>query len=137
MGPRRLPDFPRADPDNPFHRFRGVILHRLAVSIQPFGIAFDIGFVVQLLLQQHIAEGIYQRHVAAVVELQMTIGNARGFNAPRIADDDFGAVVPGLDYPAGDDGMGVGAVVAKDQQALRVFDVANRVAHRPVAQRLL
>lgn len=45
----------------------------------------------------------------------MTIGNARGFNAPRIADDDFGAVVPGLDYPAGDDGMGVGAVVAKDQ----------------------
>ncbi len=67
----------------------------------------------------------------------MTIGNARGFNAPRIADDDFGAVVPGLDYPAGDDGMGVGAVVAKNQQAFRVFDVANRVAHRPVAQRLL
>ncbi len=26
----------------------------------------------------------------------MTIGNARGFNAPRIADDDFGAVVRAL-----------------------------------------
>ncbi len=67
----------------------------------------------------------------------MTVGNARGFNAPRIADDDFGAVFPGFDHPAGDDWMGVGAVVAKDQQAFRVFDVADRVAHRPVAQRLL
>ena len=67
----------------------------------------------------------------------MTVGYACGFNASRIADDDLSAVFPGFDHPAGDDGMGVGAVVAKDQQALRVFDVANRVAHRPVAQRLL
>ena len=133
----RLANCLRADPDNLFHCFRGVILHRLAVGVQPFGVAFDIGFVVQLLLQQDIAEGVHQRHIAAVVELQMTVGYACGFNASRIADDDLSAVFPGFDHPAGDDGMGVGAVVAKDQQALRVFDVANRVAHRPVAQRLL
>ena len=133
----RLANSLRADPDNLFHCFRGVILHRLAVGVQPFGVAFDIGFVVQLLLQQDIAEGVHQRHIAAVVELQMTVGYACGFNASRIADDDLSAVFPGFDHPAGDDGMGVGAVVAKDQQALRVFDVAYRVAHRPVAQRLL
>ena len=73
--------------------------------------------VIQIFFQQDVSEGVDQRHVAAVIELQMAIGDAGGFDTTRVADDDFCPVFAGLNHPAGDDWVGVGAVIAKDQQA--------------------
>ena len=67
----------------------------------------------------------------------MAIGDAGGFDTARVADDDFRPVFASFNHPAGDDRVGVGAVIAKDQQAFRVFDIANRVAHRAVTERQL
>lgn len=109
-------DFLCVDFDNFFYCFWGVIFYCFVVSIQFFGIVFDIGFVVQFFFQQYIVEGIYQCYVVVVVELQMMVGNVCGFNVLWIVDDDFGVVFLGFDYLVGDDWMGVGVVVVKDQQ---------------------
>jgi hypothetical protein len=98
---------------------------------------FHIFAIVELFVDQHMAKGVNQRHIAAVVELQMPIGDARGFDPPRIADDNFGTVLPRLEHPACHDGVGIRAVIAKDKQTAGVFDIADGIAHRAVAERLL
>ncbi|MNC33558.1 hypothetical protein D3C75_819540 [compost metagenome] len=65
----------------------------------------------------------------------MLVGNARGFDTAWVADDNLRAFLFGLQHPASHDRMRIGTVVTDDQQAFGVFDIANRVAHRAVAQR--
>ncbi|MNZ64455.1 hypothetical protein D3C78_826240 [compost metagenome] len=48
--------------------FRSIIFDGLTIGIETLGKACDVGFVVQLLFQQHVAERIDQRHIAAVFE---------------------------------------------------------------------
>lgn len=62
-------------------------------------------------------KGIDQRHIAAVFQLQMLIGNAGGFNTSRIANNDFCAILTGFQHAPGSDGVRICAVVAKYQQA--------------------
>ncbi len=118
-------------------RFRRVIFYRLAVRFQPFGVARHILFVIQRFFEQHIAKGVHQRHVAAVIDLQMLIGDARGFDFARIAHNHLRAVFFGFQYATRHDRVRIGAVIAKHQQAFGVFNIADGVAHRAVAQRLL
>ena len=99
-----------------FNPLWGILFDRLPIGFKPFSKACDVVFVVQLLFQQHIAKSVDQRHVTAVFQLQMLVGNARRFDAARIADDDFCTVFPGFQHATGDDRVGVCAVVAKYQQ---------------------
>ncbi|SAG63326.1 Uncharacterised protein [Enterobacter cloacae] len=94
-----------------------VIFYRQSVSLKPFCEAGNVVFVVQFLFKQDIAKGIDQRHVTAVFQLKMKIGNACRFNMTRIADDDFCAIFTCFKHASGDDGVRVGAVIAEHQQA--------------------
>ena len=67
----------------------------------------------------------------------MLVGDARGFNTTRIADDNFGPFVFRFNHATRHYRVRVRAVVAKDQQAAGVFDIADAVAHRAVAQHIL
>ena len=115
-GAHRPANGQRRDADQCFHGFGRVVFHRLTIGLQPFGITLNVIVIVEIFFQQDIGEGVDQRHIAAVVELQMLVGDAGGFNAPRIADDDFRAVVAGSQYPSRHDRVRIGAVIAKDQQ---------------------
>ncbi|CCJ84305.1 hypothetical protein BN133_682 [Cronobacter dublinensis 582] len=127
----------RADAGQVLDRLRRVVFDGLAVRVQPLGIARHILFVIQPFFQQHIAESVHQRHIAAVVELQVLVGDARGFDFARVANNDFRAVLFGFQHAARHDRVRIGAVVAEDQQAFGVFDIADGVTHRAVAERLL
>ncbi|CAH0214627.1 hypothetical protein SRABI106_01829 [Rahnella aquatilis] len=72
--------------------------------------------VIQIFFDQHVGKGIHQRHVAAVFDLQMLIGNTCGFDAAGVADDDLRAFFFRFDHTARDDGMGIRAVIAEHQQ---------------------
>ena len=94
-----------------------VVFHRLTIDLKPFSKTRNVVFVIEFFFQQHITKGVHQRHVTAVFQLQMLIGNARRFNATRIADDNFCAVLTRLQHTSGDDRVGVRAVIAEYQQA--------------------
>ena len=67
----------------------------------------------------------------------MLIGDARGFNFARVADDNFRPFIFGLNHATRHDGVRIRAVVAKDQQATGIFNIADAVAHRAVTQHFL
>ena len=115
-GTHRLTHLTGGEAGEMFHTLWRIVFYRLPVGLKPFCKACNVVFVVQLLFQQHVAKGVHQRHVAAVFELQMLIGNSRRFNAPRIADDNFCAVFTRFQHAPGDDRVGVCAVIAKHQQ---------------------
>ncbi len=117
--------------------FRRVIFYGLAVGVEPFGVARHILFVIQSFFKQHIAKGIDQRHIAAVIDLQMLIGDTRGFDFARITDNHLRAVFFGFQHATRHDRVRIGTVIAKHQQTFGVFNIANGVAHRAVAERLL
>ncbi len=79
-----------------FYALWGILFHRLPIGLKSFGKPRDVVLVVQLFFQKHIAKGVHQRHVATVLQLQMLIGNARRFDAARVADDNFRAVFTGF-----------------------------------------
>ncbi len=99
----RITDLPGADAGNLLDVFRGVPADRFAQHVQPLGVAGHVVGVIEVFVQQGVDEGVHQRHVAAVVDLQMPVGNARGFDFARIADDHPRAVLFRFDHPAGDD----------------------------------
>ncbi|MNL49088.1 hypothetical protein D3C87_1719940 [compost metagenome] len=59
---------PRGNAGQMLNLFWGVIFDGLTIGIEPLSKACDVGFVVQLLFQQDVAERINQRHIAAVFE---------------------------------------------------------------------
>ncbi|MNF15585.1 hypothetical protein D3C80_2182620 [compost metagenome] len=73
--------------------------------------------VIQIFFDQYMGEGIDQRHVAAVFDLQMLIGNAGGFDTARVADNDLRAFLFGFDHPTGNDRVRIRTVIADHQQA--------------------
>ena len=113
----RLADITGGDAGKMFDLLRSIVFYRLPVGLKPFRKARHVAFVVQLLFQQHIAKGVHQRHVAAVFQLKMLVGNTRRFNTARIADNNFCAVFTRFQHAAGNDRVGVRAVIAKHQQA--------------------
>ncbi|SQB40315.1 Uncharacterised protein [Citrobacter koseri] len=85
-----------------FDGFRGVIFYGLPVGLQSFRVLLYVLRVVKVFIKQNVAKGVNQRHIATVVQLQVLIGNTGGLNAPGIAHNNFGAVLPGLNDSARD-----------------------------------
>ena len=100
-----------------FNGFRRIVLNGFPVCFQPFRMLLHILEIVELLFDKNMTEGINQRHVATVFQLQMLVSNTGGFNTTWVADNDFCAVLASFNYPAGYDWVRVGAVITKDQQA--------------------
>jgi len=60
--------------------------------------AGDEGFIVEVFFDNHVPDSVEQRDIRAVLQRNVHIGNARGFNFTRIADDDFCPVAFGVNH---------------------------------------
>ena len=120
-----------------FNRFWTVVGDNFAIFLETLGEISDVAFVVEVFFNQHMRKSVNQSHVGSVFHLQMLIGNACGFYFSWVAHDDFGTFLFGFDHAAGDDRVRIRTVIAKYQQTLRVFNIADGVTHGTVTQRLL
>ncbi len=80
---------------------------------------------------------VEQRDVGAVFQCDMHIGDARGFDFARIADDNLRPVAFGLDDAVRHDRVRIRRVVAKNKDHVRFFNADNGVAHCAVTDRLV
>ncbi len=117
---------------DPLDIFRGVLGHRRLEGLEPFGVVGDKCLVVEPFVNQHVGEGVNQRHVGTVFERQPLIGDAGGLHHTGITHNHLGPVCLRLEDMAGHDGVRVSSVVTKYQQALGLLNFGNGVAHGAV-----
>ncbi len=122
---------------DPLHVFRGVLGDCGLEGVEPFGVVGDERLVVEPFIDQHIGEGVDQRHIGTVFERQPLIGDAGGLHHTGITHNHLGPVSLRLEDMAGDDGVRVSSIVTKHQQALGLLNFGNGVAHGAVAYRCL
>ncbi len=89
-------DLLRADAGDGFHRLRRIAFDDFTILLEALRTAGDEGFIVEILFDNDVADGVEQRDVGAVFQGNMHIGNARGFNLARIADDNLRPVAFGV-----------------------------------------
>ncbi|MNB76748.1 hypothetical protein D3C75_234190 [compost metagenome] len=135
--PRGLADLQRADTGDGFNGFRRVALNDFAILFEAFRTRGDKRPVVQLLFNNHVPHRIQQRDVGAVFQRQVHIGNARGFNFARIADDNLRPFAFGFDHPIRHDRVRIRRVIPKDKNHVGIFNPDNRVTHCAVTDRLV
>ncbi|MNP10458.1 hypothetical protein D3C76_1026100 [compost metagenome] len=80
---------------------------------------------------------VEQRDVGAVFQGDVHIGNARGFNFARIADDNLRPVAFGFDHPVRHDRVRIRRVIAKNKDHIGILDANNGVTHCAVTDRLV
>ncbi len=109
----RLTDLLGAHPGDGFHRFRRIAFDDFAILLEAFSTRRHKRPVVQLLFNDHMPHRIEQRDVGAVFQRQVHIGNARGFDFARIADNNFRPFLFRPDHAISDDRVGISRVIAK------------------------
>ena len=91
-------DLLSADAGNLFHRLRRIAFDDFAILFEALGTAGDEGFIVEILFDNDMPDGVEQRDVRAVFQRNVHIGDARGFDFTRIADDDFRPIAFGVNH---------------------------------------
>jgi hypothetical protein len=112
-----------ADPGDLFHRLRRIAFNDFAILLEAFGTAGDEGFIVQILFNNHVANGVEQRDIRAVLQRNVHIGDARGFNFARVADDNFRPVAFSVNDVIRHDRVGIRRVVAEDKHQIGVINL--------------
>ena len=110
-------------------RLRRVVLDGLPPLVEAVGVGVDEGAVVQVLAHDNVGERIHEGEVAAVLDLDVQISDARRLNGARVDDDDLGALLLGLHDTAGDDRVRGRGVVAEQHDEVGVLHVGNGDGH--------
>ena len=135
--PRAFANLPGADAGDGFHRLRRIAFDDVAIRFEAFGTPGDEGFIVEIFFDNHLPDGVEQRNVGAVFQSQMQVGDARGFDFTRIADDDFGPVAFGIEDVIRHDRVRIRRVIAENKHQIGIIDLGDGITHRAVADRLV
>ncbi len=90
--------------------FGGVFFHGCFQFLKVFGALFDELLVIEILFDDDVHNPVKQRDICAWIEPQPVICFFGKFCAPRIDDDQFGALSFSLFHFIADNGMGYGSV---------------------------
>ena len=82
-------------------------------------------------------DGVEQRNIGAVFQGKVQIGNARGFDFTRIADDNFRPVAFGVEDMIRHDRVRIRRVIAENKHQIGIIDLGDGITHRAVADRLV
>ena len=130
-------DLLSADAGYLFHRLRRITFDDFAILLEAFGTAGDEGFIVQILFNNDVANGVEQRDIRAVLQRDVHVGDARGFNLARVADDDFRPVAFGVNDVIRHDRVGIRRVVTEDKHQVGVINLRDGITHGAVTDRLV
>ncbi len=89
----------------------------------------DEGLVVHILRHDDVGERVHEGEVAAVLDLDVQIGDAGGLDGARIHYDDLGALLLGLHDAASHNGMGGRGIVTEQHDEVGVLQVGNGHRH--------
>lgn len=84
-----------------------------------------------------MANGVEQRDVRAVLQRNVHIGDARGFNFARVADDNFRPVAFSVNDVIRHDRVGIRRVVTEDKHQIGVINLRDGITHGAVTDRLV
>ena len=126
-----------ANPGDRFHRLRRIAFNDFAILLEALGTAGDEGFIVQILFNNHVANGVEQRDIRAVLQRNVHVGDARGFNFARVADDDFRPVAFGVNDVIRHDRVGIRRVITEDKHQIGVINLRDGITHGAVTDRLV
>ena len=111
------------------HQLRAVAGDVLLQALEILGKGLEVLNVVKPFLDDHMHDGVEQRHVARRLELQHVAGVFAHRLAARINDDELGAAFCRLLEEGRGDGMVFGRIGADDHDNVGVLDLVEGRGH--------
>src|SRR5665647_999931 len=106
-----------------FDELPGVLASYTPELVEALGAGGDELLVGQALFEDHVHEAVDDGHVGTRQQLQMDVGAARHVDAPRVDDDELGALAQGLLDVQRADGVRLARVRADDEDGVGLFEV--------------